>query len=208
MLGTTDADRRRVVEVCRARLSRLPVARHPALRFLPGLEGYKNYLFGARAGPSVNVDNLLHELAHAAQFGPLNFRTRCTESGFLFKMRLTTFQGHTYAEMQTTKAIDRELETFAFQLHFRHLVGYREDEQAYCRRAAAALVYMPDWLNVPGSCDEKRTAYCVKKIEDAYSRIDEKDAASALEGWLDATYRRWRRNKRKPQDFGGYAVIV
>lgn len=199
---------RRIVEVCRARLSRLPVARHPALRFLPGLEGYKNYLFGARTGPTVAVDNLLHELAHAAQFGPQHFITRCSESGFLFKMKSTEFHGCVFVDMQTTKAIERELQTFALQLHLRHIVGYRGNEEDYCRRAADMMVYMPDWLNIPGSSDEDRIVYCAKKIEEYYAQTDEKETVSALEGWLDATIRRWKQDKKKPEDFGGYAVVA
>lgn len=61
---------RRILDACRGRLARLPIAGHPALRFDPWLEGYRNYLFGARAGPRISVLTLFHELGHASQFGP------------------------------------------------------------------------------------------------------------------------------------------
>lgn len=63
----------RLLEAFRGRLAKLPIANHPALHFCPGLEGYKAYTFGGRAGPSLHISHLLHELAHAAEFGPEGF---------------------------------------------------------------------------------------------------------------------------------------
>lgn len=70
----------RVERVIRERLARLPVGNHPALLWRAKLEGYRDYVFGAKAGPTVEVVNLFHELGHAAEFGAENFATRCIAS--------------------------------------------------------------------------------------------------------------------------------
>jgi len=50
----------RVQAVAQARLQRLGIYGHPGLRFCTKVEGYKDYVFGARAGPSVSTVNLFH----------------------------------------------------------------------------------------------------------------------------------------------------
>jgi hypothetical protein len=76
---------RRLINTCARLLSKLPFGRHPALFFHPALEGYQNYTFGCRSGPTISPRNLFHELGHAAQFGPQAFRDRATEFGFAFR---------------------------------------------------------------------------------------------------------------------------
>jgi len=49
------------------------------------------------------------------------------------------------------------------------------------------MIYMPDWLNVPGASDEKRIAWCINKIEDTFQRITKAETLDRLESWLDAT---------------------
>lgn len=205
MAEPSNPQHRRVLTACRARLARLPVARHPALRIQPGQEGYRNYLFGARAGPAVEVSSLFHELAHAAQFGPEVFRHRASEYGFRFKVPQRFIYDRYCTEPKTSQATDRELQTFAYQLHLMQAAGIKRSEKAFFEESARIMRWMHDWYWVPGADEDERAQHCARQVELHYSRLDPKDAVARLEGWLDATARRWMRLKQKPEDFGGYA---
>jgi hypothetical protein len=189
----------RVVAACASRLSRLPFANHPALLFSPRLEEYKHYIFGARAGPGANSQNLFHELAHAAEFGPEDFRTRATAEGFSFKRcHRVRIQGNSYYEPNSMGATRREIDTFAHQLHLLQHCGYQGTESAFFGESARALRQMPDWWQVPGENEVERTRYCQKQTESAYSRIEAKDSLARLESWLDRTSARLKRQRGKP----------
>lgn len=116
---------RRVVEACRGHLALLPVARHPALRFDPWMEGYRGYLFGARTGPSVSVSALFHELGHAAQFGPEAFRTRATEAGYHFKQRSIVVGNEVCIEPKTYLSPLRELEATSSNCTCMRTAGFK-----------------------------------------------------------------------------------
>lgn len=208
MQHTLSPSRQRVLAVCRARLARLPVAKHPALRIQPGLEGYRDYLFGARAGPNLSSVNLFHELAHAAEFGPELFRYRAMEGGFQFKVPRRFIYDRYCAEPRTDGATDRELRTFAYQLHLMHAAGCKQAEKPFFDYGAKVMRFMHDWWHVPGDDDEGRARHCAARIEQCYQELDAKVVLDRLEGWLDATARRWHRLKKKPEDFGGYAVLA
>lgn len=208
MLEALSPKKQRMVAVCRARLARLPMAKHPALRILPWQEGYRNYLFGARSGPSVQVSSLFHELGHAAQFGVGMFRTRATEQGFYFKVPQIFVYDRYCVGPKTGQATARELETFAYQLHLMRVAGCKQTDAEFFEYCGRLMRFMHDWWHIPGESDEERATYCSQQIATYYAQIDRKDALARLEAWLDATSRRWKRQKRKPEEFGGYAVHV
>lgn len=200
------AKNRRIVEVCRARLARLPVAGHSALRFDPWVEGYRNYVFGARAGPTVSVTSLFHELAHAAQFGAEKFRYRATDHGFQFKVPRRFIFDRYCDEPRTGQATHRELQTFAYQLHLLRLAGHKVADEHYIPYCARLMQFMHDWYFIPGKSDEARARYCAQVIEREFHRVSAMEVSDRLEGWLDATTRRMRRTKTPLQSLGGYLV--
>lgn len=199
---------RRIVDVCRARLSRLPISGHPALRFDPWLQGYRNYLFGGRAGPRISAASLFHELGHASQFGPEAFRTRATDHGYHFKMRTVNFNGERFDEPLTHQATVRELETFACQLHLMRAAGMLVTDQHFMSYAGRVMQYMPDWWTVPGKTEESRAAWCSNRISREYGRRSQSEVLDRLEAWLDATQRRWKRKRLTVADIGGYGVAA
>lgn len=181
----------RIVKVCAMRLGRLKIGRHPALRFSPGLEGYREYVFGARAGPEISATNLFHELGHAAQFGGGNFRYRATVHGFLFKSpRKIYVAGTGYPEPATAGATERELQAIAFQLHLMQSAGYSVREDAYFEKGAQLMKYMEDWWHVPGVGEEGRLKTCKDKIARYFHETSASEVADRLEAWLDATKKR------------------
>lgn len=89
-------------------LERLDIAGHPGLRVSRKVEGYRDYTFGCRAGPSrASVRNLAHELAHAAEFGAGNFSKRCFMGSFVFKVRKVNVMGQLYPEPRTCNATSK-----------------------------------------------------------------------------------------------------
>src|SRR5258706_11125930 len=102
-------------KVFNGRLKRLSFNVHPALMVNSRIEGYSNYTFGGRAGPTVEFTNVLHELAHAAEFGAKNFRCRCKNGGFVFRLVERIVLGHTYYECSTSQPVLRELRVFVRQ---------------------------------------------------------------------------------------------
>lgn len=192
--------KQRQLKVFTARLARIPLGAHPALMFNPDVEGYRDYTFGGRAGPSVNFRHLTHELAHAAQFGKELFRWRATESGFVFKVpRVFVFNQYCF-EPTTHQATMRELETFAHELHIRQACGYKQSPQAMARDCVQSMVFMPDWYNVPGKSKEEKMDWCTAQVLAHYHRLSADEVLAKLRAWLDATLKRLHRQKlRQPR---------
>lgn len=188
---------RRLINTCARLLSKLPFGRHPALFFNPGLEGYRNYTFGCRSGPTVSSRNLFHELGLAAQFGPQAFRDRATDYGFAFRTPHRVWvQGVPYPEPITMGQTQRELETFAYELHLMQAAGLRRDERAYFKDRTRIMRLMQDWYNVPGESQRARDRYCEGEIARVYHELDPKDVLARAEAWLDCTHRRLQRSRR------------
>ena len=77
--GTSALRGRRLTRLVEARLQRLgAISRHPAFRVKMSKEGYSNFIFGAAAGPAAKLSNVLHDMAHAAEFGPDAYTRRST----------------------------------------------------------------------------------------------------------------------------------
>ncbi|KVP75126.1 hypothetical protein WJ96_05025 [Burkholderia ubonensis] len=170
-------------------LKNLGIADHPGLRVELKRSGYQDYTFGCRVlYGRPTVKDLAHELAHAAQFGPRNFRYRAFEHGFDFRLRKVLLLGQYYSEPRTHQATRRELETFAYQAHLMELAGV-----VFCRdklflHAASLLTrFMADWHCVPGNSAAERRAWCVEQANAFYARRKPETVLRRLKGWLDET---------------------
>ncbi len=199
----TEQQIHRVERVIRERLARLPVGKHPALRWRAKQEGYRDYVFGAKAGPKVDVQNIFHELGHAAEFGAENFATRCVEGSFYFKNRWIEVLGQRYVEHRSAQPTIREIRAIGYQIHFMELAGCKMHRPLLASSIGSALQYMTDWWHVPGEGDAERKANIVLAIMDFSEKIQPQEATDRLEGWLDATTRRWKRQKIDPATLGG-----
>lgn len=179
-------------------LERLGIAGHPALRISRRQEGYRDYTFGCRAGPGrASVRNLDHELAHAAEFGAAAFSRRCFMGGFCFKVRKVKVLGRYYAEPRTCGATQRELRTFALQLHLLQHAGERVNAQAFARDAADTMVqFMHDWWHIPGDTEQSRKGWCAQQVLDHHARTSAEGAIAEITAWLDATQRRLARQPK------------
>lgn len=187
----------RRLHIIEARLAQLPICGHAALKVNPEIEGYKNYVFGARAGPDICFTNLAHELAHAAQFGKENFRWRAKDFGFLFKLPKKFICDRYCVEPITIQATVRELETFAYQLHILIKSGCKKTPKALATDLVENLYYMPDWFLVPGTKKSDKSNWCVAKVLHYYQQLSTEEVFARIHDWLDATERRLKRKNRK-----------
>lgn len=186
--------KQRLASVARGRLQRLGLDGHPGLFVCMGQEGYADYVFGFRAGPSYDLFNLFHELAHAAEFGPDAFRARTLGGRFVFRMKMVQILYHMVPQQNTMGSTMRELRTFAHQYQLMRLAGCKMGEAAFFGRAVRFLVeFMPDWCFVPGRCDEEKAAFCVQQAQSFYRSLEPCESLSRLVGWLDKTARRLKR---------------
>lgn len=185
----------RVQTAYAARLSRLPVGNHPAFMFNPWLEGYRDYVFGGRAGPAIYVRNVFHELAHAAEFGPELFRTRATADGFHFKVPRRYIYDRYCDVPRTGQGTMRELRTFAFQLHLMQAAELKVHPLTFAEYSAYIMRLMHDWYHIPGEDEEGRKAWCRQQILQAYESTSSAEVVGRLEAWLDSTRRRLNRQK-------------
>ena len=174
------------------RLQRLPseIASHSALFFAPSIMGYRGYAFGCKSGPSASVADMLHEMAHAAEFGGEAFEERATETGFLLRSRSIWVFDRFCEEPLTTKSIERELRTFAHQHHLQALADIEVPQATYRHECASLMRHMPDWLNVPGRTEDARIAHCAERIATLIGQIQPEDTIQRLKGWLDKTQQR------------------
>lgn len=183
----------RLKSVAAARLSRLGLAGHPALYICLEQEGYADYVFGCRAGPAYDLNNLFHELAHAAEFGPQAFRTRAWKGRFVFKVKRVFVLGQFYSEPTTCEATLRELRTFAHQFALLRSAGVKTREDVFFREAVRSMRYMPDWYNVPGKTEEAQMRYCAQKARSFYRALKPGESLERLRGWLDLSAKRLKR---------------
>lgn len=170
-------------------LQNLGIAGHPGLRVDTKLIGYEDYTFGCRVTLSrPTVRHLAHELAHAAQFGPRNFKYRAFRSGFNFRSRRVFLMGQYWDEPRTAGATLRELDTYAYQTHLMELAGIRFNRERLFRMAALIMTtHMHDWHCVPGTSKAERRAWCMQQLHACYARRKPQTVLRRLNGWLDET---------------------
>lgn len=112
-----------------------------------GGRSFLNYQFGTRAILSSpdNLEILLHEVAHAIEFGANEFENRVNESGeFVFHLPYQFLNGQAYVDLNTSQPSMRELRTFGIQLALIKASGYKKNTTALALEWVDSLRYMPD----------------------------------------------------------------
>jgi hypothetical protein len=187
----------RLLQICAQRLGRLPIAKHPGLLFSLEVEGWRDYAFGARAGPSYDAVNIFHELAHASQFGPDQFKARASANGFVFKLPRIWVYDRFCVEPTTNQMTERELDTFAHQLHLMRLAGFKVSDSQFVSYSASLMSWMEDWWHVPGEGEEGRAAWCAQEIRNRHENLRPAEVIDKLVAWLDKTHKRLKRSDAK-----------
>lgn len=192
----------RAVRVMAGRIARLGLSRHPGLLFRVNHEGYRDFAFGALAGPTIGASHLFHELAHAAELGGDAFERRVTAYGYGFEIPQVWVYDRFCSEPKTMQATARELRTFAHQYHLMQKAGYRLVREPFAADTAKIMAYMEDCYCVPGKEPEGRAAYCTTQI---LSHIEEFQADDSLKRLIDCLDR--TRDKLKALDKEGPAGL-
>lgn len=182
-------DRRKLV--VKERLKRLSIWGHPGLRVRLGAEGTRDYVFGCRAGPSVQFEHLAHELAHAVQFGAKSFEDRMLPTGrFRFGCRQLEVMGQFYDEPLTDQCTRREVETFAIQRHLLELAGYCIDVDRFTKDVSSTAEFLPDWHQHPRPT---RLDSIGDMLQLHYERWTKDTVLEELLAWLDLQAVRMRK---------------
>ena len=175
--GDASGDRTQVLNECYRVQGFL---RHRHFRF-GGVTGFRDYVFGYRAGPACTVGNLLHEIAHCAQLGSHELR-RVDRYGWGFHVPTRVVMGHVCHEPSTWEGSRREAETAAIQAILgAHLFNVTPSE--IIASNAKASVFLVDHINVPGKGERGRI--------ETFSRWAHRD----MGGWdVESIRRRFSRN--------------
>lgn len=172
-------------------LKRLPWFNHIAFKIDPKIEGYKNFVFGGRAGPDIgNGMNVLHEMSHAIQFGANCFKSRTENGSFVFKQKGSKYLFGQYIYEPTTNNCSlRELETFAIQLHiYEYLFGEMSelDYKNYVYDISNIMKYLPDVFEMYRSF-EPNIELTHKYLIEFYKKWDMKKIEKSMNSWLKNT---------------------
>ena len=136
------------------------ILNNPHFIYNPDGSGYRNFVFGCMAGPSRCIDNLLHEICHAVEFGHANYRQRMAGGIFHFKKPKSQYLGYpfntiVYDPPKGNHASMRELETFAMQYLILEQSGIERSIEKYID----VLQYVPDYMNYDVQYGEKEKQF-------------------------------------------------
>ena len=168
-------------------LSPFSFVNHPGFIMKESLEGYLNFSFGGRAGPEISIEHVLHEIAHAIEFGPDEFENRVSRFGFHFIVPKVEIRGKMYNDPRSNLGTIRELRTMAIQWQFHRALGIDTNADDYCDRITKSLRFMPDWGFVPGDSDEDRHNWRVEYLKSNLDFMGIDECLERFDGWLNKT---------------------
>lgn len=145
-------------------------SRHPAFK-IAYKEGLTDGFFGYKSGPTIGgTPMVLHEVAHAMEFGSNKFRSRFKDGSFNFKSPKKNYyrdnRGYVmvYEDWMGSSALDREIRTCAIQYCLIEKTSVKMNEEDFIEEYVTALKYMPDYGNAGKSMDYVLTEF--KKLKE------------------------------------------
>lgn len=176
------------------RVECLPFVSHPGFKWDAALEGYQEWTFGGRAGPSIDFFNLCHELAHAAEFGYEQFEHRAKESGWSFRLPYVWVVDRHCVEPMTSQCTMREIRTLGRQLHIMRMAGCKIRADAFAEYGANLCDWLPDWYTIAGKTKEDRQAWCKAAIIEEFNSITQEQVLQDVVKWLGRTHKHFLSN--------------
>lgn len=176
--------------VFRGRMAQTPFLDHPAFQYSFDTSGFKSYTFGAIAGPSIDIDNLYHEIAHAIDFVLCgdDIEARTLGGVYRFKVKMIAINGKMYEQVETNQCTMRECRVFAIQMKLRRMLGYKTCLNQMASEYARLTVWLPDWFLIEGNNELERVEWCKKHIIELYHQYEEKQLCDAFQTWLDTLH--------------------
>lgn len=127
-----------------ALLEKLPFTKNKGFKWRYKTQGYSNYAFGARIVNNHNVINLMHEIAHAVEFGPSQYGKRARFGTFKFNTNTFWFHDRYVTEQTTFQASFREARAEGIQCRLLEMLGFTVDVSALEEYGFSLTEYMPD----------------------------------------------------------------
>ncbi len=125
-------------------LSRAPWIRRPGFTWGTH-EGFRDYSFGARAGPEIGFQHLAHEMAHAIELLGNAELARLHANGYGLRVAQVEILGRSYDNPETMQATERECRVAGIQMHIMESAGLRVS--SFIDDFAETMVqFMPDWF--------------------------------------------------------------
>lgn len=173
--------------VFRGRMAKTNFLDHPAFKYSFNSSDFQKFTFGAVTGPSIAINNIFHEMAHAVDFVLCgdDIEQRTLGGRFNFRVKMIGINGQLYEQVETTQCTKRECRTFAIQLKLMHIVGFKTNLEFFANDVARLSTWLPDWFLVEGKTETDRVEWCKNYIIDLYKNLDEKEILSAFQKWLD-----------------------
>lgn len=182
--------------VFEGRLKDTPILEHPGFKYDFEHTGYKKFSFGGRTGPTIEIENIFHEMAHAIEFilAGDDVHKRCSSSG-TYNLHYPKIQlnGCLYDQPITTKMTERELRVFVIQHKLMAQVGFRRNLVEWFKDSAKITSWVPDFTNIglhetEKYNDDMRKEWCIKQMQGLYEQISDAELIPALIKWLDTTH--------------------
>lgn len=173
--------------VFRGRMSKTPFLDHPAFKYSFKHSGYSKYSYGAVTGPSISISNIFHEIAHSIEFAMSgdDLLQRSRGGKYQFNVNYKAINGELYIEPATTQITLRECRTFAIQIKFMHMVGFKTNLEKFARYSAKLTTWLPDWYLVEGDTQDERVKWCCDFILSYYSKLNSNELYESFGKWLD-----------------------
>lgn len=158
----------------------------PDFKFDLDQSGTENYVFGGRAGPSRELSNVAHEMAHVIQFTPSERRSRFKNGNLTFMRPKHWCYNRYVCEPETDQITQRELETMAIQFRIMDFTDLAE----YSKNCLSIIGFLPDDYNFhPGVLNDNGEAltkvaetlekylekWPIKKIKSVWRQLKLKD---------------------------------
>lgn len=154
-------------------------------------QGYRNWMFGAKAGPEISWTHVFHEIAHAVEFGSETVGERGANGTFHFKNRTVEFDGQLYVEPVTYQACLREIRTWAIQLKLMKFVGCKTDYSVLRDGFLKALPFVNGFENFPSEDYSKPFATRHEKMALAVDIFDDEYQHLPSVEQMVADFKRW-----------------
>lgn len=179
----------RAEKVFRGRMGTTPFLNHPAFKYDLYQSSFKGYVFGAKAGPDIELENIFHEIGHAIEFvlTGQDIEDRCGDGEFYFALNEIELGGAIYHNLETTQCTEREIRAFAIQIKFMHSIGFKKGLKDFALHAGELAMWLPDFLNIEVTepTDAIRKQWVVNKVLAYYQSISTKQIFDAFLKWLD-----------------------
>lgn len=119
--------------------------KHPNFAWNYGQEGYENFRFGSKLGPTNDPWLIVHDAAHVVEFTLAGQTDRFTKGNFEFKYAMVEAFGNEYEEPQTRQMTQRELRTCAIQWHLTKGTALEKPIAQFIFENAHTLRLQTDW---------------------------------------------------------------